>query len=160
MQPTGTKSLYASYTVTSEKNPRRKHLGRWPGTTIEEARAEAQELVADARGGIDPEPERAAKQRTRILTIREAMDEYLDYGTTNARQYRARVREDIMPRWGNAKVTEFDKDEYRELLREFVEVGRPARARTIRDVMRSMYSYLIDDDRFDGKNPAKVPKGY
>ena len=158
VQPTGTKSLYASYTVIGEKHPRRTHLGRWPGKAIEEARAEAQKLVADARGGIDPEPERATKQKSDVPTIQQAMEEYLDYGTTNARQYRARVREDILPRWGGVKITDFDKDEYKTVLRKFVDGGRPARGRTIRDAMRGIYSYLIDDDRFDGNNPAKVPK--
>lgn len=86
MQPTGTQSLYASYTVPGEKHPRRKHLGRWPGKTIEEARLEAQVLNAHARGGVDPEPERATKQRSRVPTIADAIAEYLDYGTTNARQ--------------------------------------------------------------------------
>lgn len=59
---------------------------------------------------------------------------------------RARVREDVLPRWGSTKITDFDKNEYKAMLCEFVDAGRPVRARTVRDVMRGMYSYLIEEE--------------
>lgn len=171
VQPTGLKSLYATYKVTGAGDPytkggitrrragptRRVFLGRWPDDIeVEEARFRAQKLVKVARAGTDPVP-RDDAPTGQPGTIKEIAEAYRVSGiSTNIKNWWAPLRDVVVARWGDRSPDQLDATTFQGALRVLVKDGEYPRARVVRDVTRAMYNEMLPDL----PNPAgKLPNG-
>jgi hypothetical protein len=76
--PTGTKIFIAQARVSGRK--RRITVGYAPDMTLSKARAEALQMLAAMRGGVDPAADRKARLRAsvaRSITIRELSERWM-----------------------------------------------------------------------------------
>jgi hypothetical protein len=160
VEKSGIVSLYATYKVArAKKPPRRTFLARWDGkpNTLIDAKQRALALVENARLGVDPEPERdAPKVKEWKKDIAHYVPLFLEHGTKNAANFAPRLRDEIVSRWGDREPSELPEGEFLEILWAYVEDGKPARGRTLRDATRAFYNWLNERHRLRLHNPGNV----
>ena len=115
--PTGTKIFIAQARVSGRK--RRITVGYAPDMTLSKARAEALQMLAAMRGGVDPAADRKARLRAsvaRSITIRELSERWMAEIVIPKRKartqsdYKQLLANHILPALGNLTVAEIDRE--------------------------------------------------
>jgi hypothetical protein len=159
--PTGRKVFMVAY-IANNGQRRKPAIGRFGDITVEEARAIAQDWLADVRKGKDPSAEKSAARRA--PTVKGLFERFItDYSeprnkpsTVDANRSYGKLP--IIPHLGQIKVTDFTRADISSLMKK---MARPPAERQsgalggAQDVQHGGGLGL----RPDGSNPCRhVPK--
>lgn len=168
VSPTGVKTFTFIYTLEGKK--RRITLGNYPAMTLQNARAQFNELRELVDRGIDPATWRAdqeaAAKKAQEMELREPtvsflVEEYLEkWAKPRKRSWAEDMRilnKDVIPRWGERKAKDVTRREVIALLDEIVNRGGPIMANSTLAVIRKMYNFAIQRDIVETSPCHKLP---
>lgn len=148
----GVRSWTFRYRPRSGAAFRRVTLGRYPALSLVEARAAAERIRAEVRGGADPQQERrdgreALRAAPAELTFDALADLYIE---RYARRQKASWKNDqgylrakAMPAWGTREAASITSQDVARLLFEVVEVA-PVSANRLRSVLVKLFGWACD----------------
>ena len=127
----GSKTFIAQYRAGGGRTgtTRRFTVGRYGTLTVNEARAEARNILLAAAKGSDPASDRKAKRRA--MTVADLIDLYAREGVdhlkdTSRRNTLARLRHHAMPLLGRRKISEVRVADIEAFMRD-VKAGKTAK---------------------------------
>jgi integrase len=146
-------------------SPERVTLGRYPDTTVEQARNEAIRLNGLLIQGINPNNDaRALKTET---TLQELLDDFLTHrrnkrGAFLSEKTKRSYRYDFglyLEKWGKRQLSSFKDTDFGKL---HTEIGKehPTTANRVIALASSLFGYAEDKKLFKGANPAHGIKKY
>ena len=159
--PTGRKVFMVAY-VANNGQRRKPAIGRFGEITVEQARAIAQDWLADVRKGKDPSAEKSASRRA--PTVNELFERFIaDYSEprnkpTTVDANRGYGRLYIVPQLGQIKVADVTRAEISSLMKKMSRF--PTNANRVLSAVRKMFNMAeVWGMRPDGSNPCRhVPK--
>ncbi|WP_396604983.1 tyrosine-type recombinase/integrase [Bradyrhizobium sp. YCK136] len=131
---------------------RRLTLGRYPALSLVEARAAAERIRADVRGGADPAQQRrddreALRSAPAELTFDALADLYIErYAKRQKASWKndeGYLRAKARPAWGNRVATSITSQDVARLLFDVVEVA-PVSANRLRSVLVKLFGWAAD----------------
>ncbi len=159
--PTGRKVFMVSY-VANNGQRRKPAIGRFGEITVEQARAIAQDWLADVRKGKDPSAEKSAARQA--PTVKELFERFItDYSeprnkpsTVDANRGYGKLY--IIPQLGQTKVSDVTRAEISSLVKKMSKF--PTNANRVLSAVRKMFNMAeVWGMRPDGSNPCRhVPK--
>jgi len=159
--PTGRKVFMVAY-VANNGQRRKPAIGRFGEITVEQARAIAQDWLADVRKGKDPSAEKSAARRA--PTVKELFDRFIaDYSeprnkpsTVEANRGYGKLY--IIPHLGHIKVSDITRADISGLMKKMSKT--PTNANRVLSAVRKMFNMAeVWGMRSDGSNPCRhVPK--
>jgi integrase len=159
--PAGRKVFMIQYrTNTGER--RKPSLGLFGELTVEQARALAQDWLAEVRRGGDPGGEKADARKA--PTVKELCTRFMeDYSKTRnkpstQRSYQHQIDRSILPAFGSKKVPEITRMDVIALMKR--KEKSPIQANRVLGCIRKMFNLAeLWGYRPDGSNPCRhVPK--
>lgn len=159
--PTGRKVFMVAY-VANNGQRRKPAIGRFGEITVEQARAIAQDWLADVRKGKDPSAEKSASRRA--PTVNELFERFIaDYSEprnkpTTVDANRGYGRLYIVPQLGQIKVADVTRADISSLMKKMSRF--PTNANRVLSAVRKMFNMAeVWGMRPDGSNPCRhVPK--
>jgi integrase len=159
--PTGRKVFMVAY-VANNGQRRKPAIGRFGEITVEQARAIAQDWLADVRKGKDPSAEKSAARRA--PTVKELFERFItDYSeprnkpsTVDANRGYGKLY--IIPQLGQTKVADVTRADISSLMKKMSSF--PINANRVLSAVRKMFNMAeVWGMRPDGSNPCRhVPK--
>jgi integrase len=159
--PTGRKVFMVAY-VANNGQRRKPAIGRFGEITVEQARAIAQDWLADVRKGKDPGAEKSAARRA--PTVKELFERFItDYSepsnkpsTVDANRGYGRLY--IVPHLGQIKVSDVTRADISSLMKKMAKT--PPNANRVLSAVRKMFNMAeVWGLRPDGSNPCRhIPK--
>jgi integrase len=159
--PTGRKVFMVAY-IANNGQRRKPAIGRFGEITVEQARAIAQDWLADVRKGKDPGAEKSAARRA--PTVKELFDRFMtDYSeprnkpsTVDANRGYGKLY--IIPQLGQIKVSDVTRADISSLMKKMSKF--PTNANRVLSAVRKMFNMAeVWGIRPDGSNPCRhVPK--
>ncbi|MGD9883137.1 MAG: tyrosine-type recombinase/integrase [Reyranella sp.] len=159
--PTGRKVFMVAY-VANNGQRRKPAIGRFGEVTVEQARAIAQDWLADVRKGKDPSAEKSFARRA--PTVKELFERFItDYSeprnkpsTVEANRGYGRLY--IIPHLGQTKVSDVTRADISGLMKKMSTF--PTNANRVLSAVRKMFNMAeVWGMRADGSNPCRhVPK--
>ena len=159
--PTGRKVFMVAY-VANNGQRRKPAIGRFGEITVEQARAIAQDWLADVRKGKDPSAEKSAARRA--PTVKELFERFItDYSeprnkpsTVEANRSYGRLY--VIPQLGQIKVADVTRADISSLMKKMA--STPPNANRVLSAVRKMFNMAeVWGLRPDGSNPCRhVPK--
>jgi len=159
--PTGRKVFMVAY-VANNGQRRKPAIGRFGEITVEQARAIAQDWLADVRKGKDPSAEKSAARRA--PTVKELFERFIaDYSeprnkpsTVGANRGYGKLY--IIPHLGQTKVADVTRADISGLMKKMSKF--PTNANRVLSAVRKMFNMAeVWGMRPDGSNPCRhVPK--
>lgn len=180
VRPTGSKSFIAQYDFGGRNGVTRKvTLGRYPTVTVEQARKEAERIIAKAKLGTDVAAERTKKRGE--LTVSQLCDEYVEQGCEGKKAStlatdKGRIERHIKPLLGSRRISEVTRGDVATFMRDvangktatdektkkhgraIVRGGKGAATRTVR-LLGGIFSYAIKQGYIE-TNPRHGVKVY
>jgi len=159
--PSGRKVFMVAY-VANNGQRRKPAIGRFGEITVEQARAIAQDWLADVRKGKDPSAEKSASRRA--PTVNELFERFIaDYSEprnkpTTVDANRGYGRLYIVPQLGQIKVADVTRADISSLMKKMSRF--PTNANRVLSAVRKMFNMAeVWGMRPDGSNPCRhVPK--
>lgn len=159
--PTGRKVFMVAY-VANNGQRRKPAIGRFGEITVEQARAIAQDWLADVRKGEDPSAEKSAARRA--PTVKELFDRFItDYSEPRNRPSTVAANRGygklyVAPHLGQIKVSDVTRADISSLMKKMSRV--PTSANRVLSVIRKMFNMAeVWGMRPDGSNPCRhIPK--
>ena len=159
--PAGRKVFMVAY-VANNGQRRKPAIGRFGEITVEQARAIAQDWLADVRKGKDPSADkRAARQAP---TVKELFERFIsDYSeprnkpsTVEANRGYGKLY--IIPHLGQSKVSDITRPDISSLMKKMAKT--PTNANRVLSAVRKMFNMAeVWGMRPDGSNPCRhIPK--
>jgi len=144
--PTGQKSWIFRYVF--EGSRRRMVLGRYPSTSLAEARGAHGKALADVEHGINPGASALEAKRTRKAapTFTDLLDEYWDRElkkSKTAAERRRLVEKDAIPAWGREKVCDIKRRDIVVMLDD-VRSRAPVTANRLLGVLVRMFAFAAE----------------
>ena len=159
--PTGRKVFMVAY-VANNGQRRKPAIGRFGEITVEQARAIAQDWLADVRKGKDPSAEKSAARRA--PTVKELFERFIaDYSeprnkpsTVGANRGYGKLY--VIPHLGRTKVADVTRSDISGLMKKMSKF--PTNANRVLSAVRKMFNMAeVWGMRPDGSNPSRhVPK--
>lgn len=159
--PTGRKVFMVAY-VANNGQRRKPAIGRFGEITVEQARAIAQDWLADVRKGKDPSAEKTAARRA--ATVKELFERFItDYSeprnkpsTVEANRSYGRLY--IIPGLGRTKVADVTRADISSLMQKMAKT--PPNANRVLSALRKMFNMAeVWGMRPDGSNPCRhIPR--
>jgi|LNFM01.2.fsa_nt_gb integrase len=159
--PTGRKVFMVAY-VANNGQRRKPAIGRFGEITVEQARAIAQDWLADVRKGKDPSAEKSAARRA--PTVKELFERFIaDYSeprnkpsTVGANRGYGKLY--VIPHLGQTKVADVTRSDISGLMKKMSKF--PTNANRVLSAVRKMFNMAeVWGMRPDGSNPCRhVPK--
>ena len=159
--PTGRKVFMVAY-VANNGQRRKPAIGRFGEITVEQARAIAQDWLADVRKGKDPSAEKSAARRA--PTVKELFERFIaDYSeprnkpsTVGANRGYGKLY--VIPHLGQTKVADVTRSDISGLMKKMSKF--PTNANRVLSAVRKMFNMAeVWGMRPDGSNPSRhVPK--
>ncbi len=159
--PTGRKVFMVAY-VANNGQRRKPAIGRFGEITVEQARAIAQDWLADVRKGKDPSAEKSAARRA--PTVKELFERFItDYSEPRNKPStvvanRGYGKLYIIPHLGQIKVADITRTDIASFTKK---MGKfPTNANRVLSAVRKMFNMAeVWGMRPDGSNPCRhVPK--
>jgi len=159
--PSGRKMFMLAYTAANSQR-RKPAIGRFGEITVEQARAIAQDWLAEVRRGNDPSAERAAARAA--PTVKELCQRFLDdYSIprnkpSTVKGNRVNINAHIIPNLGHLKVPDVTRVDVAKMIGEMEHT--PTAANLTLACVRKMFSMAeVWGYRQDGSNPTRhIPK--
>lgn len=148
--PKGTKSFVYKYDVDGQD--RLLTFGQYPKLKLAAALTKYAEALAKVEAGEDPSEEqvRINAENRKALTVSQLKEDYIEkYAKPRKRSWQEddRILEhDVLPKWGNRKVSKVSRKDVIELLDSIVARGAPVQANRTLAVIRRMFNFAIDRD--------------
>jgi integrase len=158
--PTGTKIFVAQTRVAGRK--RRITIGYAPEMSLSNARAEALQMLAAMRGGVDPTADRKARLRAaaaKTITIRELSERWMTefvipkLKPRTVSDYKQLLSGRILPALGNLTVAEIDRGHVERLHLDLK--STPRRGNYAVTVLRALLNFAVRH----GLRPANPAAG-
>jgi len=159
--PTGRKVFMVAY-VANNGQRRKPAIGRFGEITVEQARAIAQDWLADVRKGKDPSAEKSAARQA--PTVKEFFERFIaEYSaprnkpsTVDANRGYGKLY--IIPNLGRMKVSDVTRADISDLMKKMSKF--PTNANRVLSAVRKMFNMAeVWGMRSDGSNPCRhVPK--
>lgn len=162
IKPSGVKSFCVQYR-NEQGQSRRVTIGRHGRLTVEEARKQARQLLADADRGGDPAESKARALRGE--TISDLVELYLERHARPHKSPRS-VKDDIsiinqivLPRLGRIRVKELTRQDILKLHHDMI--GTPVRANRTLALLSKMFGLAESWGlRTEGTKPCRMVKRY
>jgi integrase len=148
----GTKAWFVMGRV--DRKLTRFTLGRYPATSLAEARERAREIISHVRAGRDPRQlkrdERRLLEKERLATFDAVGAEFIalhverHLRANTAREYRRVLRGPDTQSWGARSITSITKQDVAEVLRRIHERGSPAAANRARANLSKFFNWCLD----------------
>jgi integrase len=159
--PTGRKVFMVAY-VANNGQRRKPAIGRFGEITVEQARAIAQDWLADVRKGKDPSAEKSAARRA--PTVKELFERFItDYSEPRNKPSTVKANRSygklyVIPHLGQTKVSDVTRAEISSLMKKMSMF--PTNANRVLSAVRKMFNLAeVWGMRPDGSNPCRhVPK--
>ena len=159
--PAGRKVFMIQYRTNAGER-RKPSLGLFGELTVEQARALAQDWLAEVRRGGDPGGEKADARKA--LTVKELCARFMeDYSKTRnkpstQRSYQHQIDRWIIPAFGGKKIPEVSRADVIALMKRME--NSPTQANRVLGCIRKMFNLAeLWGYRPDGSNPCRhVPK--
>jgi integrase len=152
----GTKTFRSRYGVRKNSDQSARPLANGPAMTLSDARNKAIQLMADIKGGKDPEQERREKRET--MTVGEIVDRYIaEHAKPHKRTWKDdedRARLHVKPAFGKRRVDELTADTVRTWHNKLAKIMKPASANRNLALLRSVYNTMLPDL----PNPCRATK--
>lgn len=161
--PGGSKTFYLYKKINGR--PIRFTIGRFPETTVQQARNKAIEVISKYNMGQDP-----AAEKTEIrnqLTFREAWQLYYDeHALRNTKRPDANkkmLEKHVFPVVGSTRLSEITKEKIKKVhtavwsskKREADEKINYSHADRIINIVSSVFNFVINEEYYKGQNPCK-----
>ena len=154
--PSGLKSFVVTYRVRGKQ--RFYTVGRYGEMTVRQARAEALEVLAAARKGRDPGGNRIASRQAPTMT--ELAEKYIREHVrirlkpSNARRNERIWKRHILPRLGQRKVADVDREDIATIHSDLV--STPVMANRVRTILSKAFNLAeLWGWRPEGTNPCR-----
>lgn len=152
VQPSGARSWAIRYRAGGR--PRKMTLGRYPATSLAEAREAARTALAAVDRGDDPaaarKAERAAgKAEPDRDLVRTVAEEFLRRHASQNRTAAetARIfRREVLPRWGERKIHDIARRDVIEMLDAIADRGAPVMANRTLAAVRKLFAWAVSRD--------------
>jgi integrase len=157
--PAGAKSWVLLYRVASGAKLRRLTIGAYPDLGLSKARDKARGELRKAQAGRDPGTER---QTARKHTFQALADDYIEkHAKRHKRSWREddrRLRNVLVPAWGERPVTAIRRADVRELLEDIVTRGKSVDANRTLALVRRVLNYALDAEWVEANVAAKLQR--
>ncbi len=163
VRKSGIKSWTFRYRPDDGKTNRRVTLGRFPAMSLADARAAAERIRVQVRGGADPQANKRARREAaaNALTFTALVDLYIErYAKPQKSSWRndqGYLRGHAVPVWGKRSVASITKADAAKLLFDVVAVA-PVSANRLRSILMRMFSWAVDSGLLDGNPMLGVKK--
>lgn len=159
--PAGRKTFMVAY-VANNGQRRKPAIGCYGEITVEQARAIAQDWLAEARRGGDPSAERTTLRQA--PTVRELFERFMtDYSEvrnkpSTVKSNRGYGKRHILPALGQMKAPDVTRADIANLMKKMSK--SPVNANRVLSVVRKMFNIAeVWGLRPDGSNPCRhIPK--
>ena len=155
----GTLTFYVQKRVSGR--PSRIRIGRFPDeTTVEQARRQAAEIIGEIAKGQDPA---AAKRRKRgELTFGDLCDYWLEHAQQHKKTWREDKRkfDKHLADWQRRRLSDISKQTVQKMHSATGKRHGKYAANRLLEIVRAMFTKAIDDELFDGRNPAAGVKKF
>jgi len=145
------------------QNPTARTIGRYPQTTLADARKTARQWNAEADAGVDPKVRQEEHQReqsrkradTFSATFEQFAADHLS-GLRTGDAVRKAVANHVTSRWGQRPISEIKKADVLELMRQ-LRKDSPIQANRILAYTKKFFSWAVDQDLLEA-SPATAVK--
>jgi integrase len=126
----------------------RRTIGRYPASSLAEARAKTLEMMRGAADGIDPrQPAREAKQAPTYAELVEAYTEkHLKPNARSWKNLRANLLHPRLRHLCTRSVSTINKADFLEVLDALVEAGKPQAAVNLLRTLKMLWNWAVDRD--------------
>ncbi len=140
----GVKSFYLAYRFKGRS--RRLSLGRYPYTSLAEARARAHLAMVEMGKGRDPQADRPQARDTFSGVLDEFIDGYLKHHNraSSAAETERLLKGYFLPTWQKRKVTDIDKGDVTAILDGIMARGKISAARHAFAAVRKFFNWTTD----------------
>ena len=146
--PAGRKVFLVQYRPAGDRgNPRKYTIGEMGSVTPNQARIEAQRVLADRSAGRDPQKEKQlARRRLASEGVADLVAEFL---ARHAAQNRTAAettrifRREVLPLWGERNIAEVSKRDIIALLDRVRERGSPIMANRVLAAVRKFFNWCL-----------------
>lgn len=125
-------------------------IGNYPEMSLEDSRYKFQELRRLVKSGINvkEEQKRESNLRKQTLTVKELIGEYIEKHSKifkkNWEEDKRILEKDVLPLWGNKKVTDITRRDVISLLEGVIERGSPSMSNQLLKIVRKMFNFGVD----------------
>jgi integrase len=162
--PAGAKVWALRYRVVDTGREREITIGDVTSWPIAEARKRAHELRRAVDTGGDPLGHREEKRQA--PTVAELVERFIAEALPKGRaprtqaEYRAMLRDWILPALGRLKVAAVAREDVRRLHQKITEADKPRRANSVKSLVSTLFNKAIEwGMRAPHTNPAELVKG-
>jgi len=138
---------------------RRMSLGRYPSTTLAEAREAWRRARQDAQRGIDPST--ARKQETGATDFPRVLEELIKRDQSENRTKDAikrLIEKDAMPAWKHRQVGDLDRRDVLDVIDAVVDRGSPVTARRLHAHLHRFFRWCVGRGIIGANPMADLPK--
>jgi integrase len=163
--PAGSKTFFLSYTSPATGRRTQIKLGRYPDTSLKDAREKAKALRGQLENGADPQEAVVAERRRREElaarpTVSALFDAYITDlemdGKRSAREVRRIFEKHIRGAIGGAIAADVTSDDILDIVAPIVQRGSPVHADNVRAYLRAAFEFgvhLPSSARWRGRAP-------
>ena len=131
-------------------HPTRRALGEYGELTLAQARASAQDWLGLLGRGVDPaieqERQRAAELRKQENSFAAVAEDFIKAklaGERKGEEVERDIRRVFIPAWGKRPITDITPLEVRNLIKGFVDAGKPYQAHNLLGYARRLWNWAI-----------------
>lgn len=159
VSPGGSKAWIVRYTLNGHR--RDMGLGKWPETSLEDARARAMEIKLLARKGIDPRDVKAQKALSDrpVITFQDEANAFIErhraeWSDAHTHQWEASLRDHVFDLIGKKPIADIDTKQVTKVL-DVIWRELPETARRVRNRIERVLEYSAAMGHRTGENPAR-----
>ncbi len=158
VQPTGLKTFYMLRKVAGKTE--RFILGRYPETSIDQARKRAGDINSRIDGGENPNSVKRAKSK--VPTLAEFFDRYMREHcvTHNRRPANTATQFKLLKKIENKKLSDITAEDIRSHMDHLAKTVSPITANKAHAIFRAVYNKALDWQVVNVANPAQGIKRY
>ena len=158
VQPTGLKTFYVLRKVSGKTE--RFLLGRFPETSIEQARKRAGEINSRIDGGVNPNEVKRAKSS--VPTLMSFFERYMKEHSIphNRRPLNTATQFKLLKKLEQKRLGDITPEDIRGHMTYLAKHVSPVTANKAHAIFRAVYNKALDWRVVEGKNPAQGIKRY
>jgi len=146
----GVVSFFAMRRPRGSAKSIRIKVGDFPAMSLVEARQRARALLVELQDGVDPRARKAeearlaaAERASTFGVVAEAFIARHVVSRRTAREIEARIRRELIPRWGERPIASITRADVISLIDEIVDRGHPEAARQTLTYTRRLFRWAV-----------------